>query len=58
MSETVVEIAFPLPDAAPHEPVPLEIEHVQVTPVIAAGTVSDTDAPLTFEGPLFVTVTV
>ena len=57
-SETVVEIEFPEPDAAPHEPVPVVIEQVQVTPVTAAGTVSDTVAPATFDGPLFVTVTV
>jgi len=58
----VVEIALPLPDAAPQEPVPVVIEQVQVTPVTETGTVSDTEAPtvapVTFEGPLFVTVTV
>ena len=53
-----MEIALPLPEAAPHEPVPVVMEHVQVTPVIAAGTVSVTVAPVTFEGPLLVTVTV
>jgi hypothetical protein len=55
---TVVEIAFPDPEAAPHEPVPDVTEHVHVTAVIAAGTVSVTVAALTFEGPLLVTVTV
>ena len=48
---------MPEPEAAPQAPVPL-IAQVQVTPVTAAGTVSLTVAPVTLEGPLFVTVTV
>ncbi len=39
-------------------PVPDVIAHVQLTPVIAAGTVSVTVAPVTLEGPLLLTVTV
>ena len=53
-----VTIAFPLPDEAPQLPLPAPTAHVQVTPVRAAGTVSDKLAAVTVEGPRFVTVTV
>jgi hypothetical protein len=53
-----VMIAFPLPDGAPQLPLPAPTAHVQVTLVRAAGTVSERLAPVTVEGPTFVTVTV
>jgi hypothetical protein len=55
---SVVATAFPDPDTAPHAPVPDVTEHVHDTPVTAAGTTSLTVAPVTAEGPSFVTVTV
>ena len=55
-SETVVARAFPLPDPASQEPLPLVIEQLQLTPTRAAGTVSATLAPETADGPLFVTL--
>ncbi len=53
---TVVEM-LPEPEAAPQEPVPVAV-HVHVTPVRPAGIVSATEAPITSEGPLFVTTIV
>jgi hypothetical protein len=53
---TVVEM-FPVPDAAPHEPVPVAL-HVHDTPVRPAGIVSATVAPATSDGPLLVTTIV
>jgi hypothetical protein len=50
-------ITLPDPSAFAHEPPPTT-EQLHATPVTAAGTVSDTDAPTTFDGPLFATVTV
>jgi hypothetical protein len=48
---------FPLPDGAPQLDAPLD-EHVQVTPVIAAGTVSVTGAAVAVDGPALVMVIV
>jgi hypothetical protein len=53
----VVEIVFPPPDAAPHA-APADATHVHVTPVSEAGTESVIVAPVTFDGPAFVTTTV
>ena len=39
-------IALPVPEAAPHA-LPADAVHVQVTPVMAAGTVSASVAPTT-----------
>jgi hypothetical protein len=53
---TIVEM-FPVPEAAPHEPVPVA-PHVHDTLVRPAGIVSVTEAPVTSEGPLLVTTIV
>ena len=53
-----VTTAFPLPDGVPQLPLPTPTAHVHVTPVRAAGTVSDMLAPVTLERPTFATVTV
>src|SRR5436305_262741 len=52
---TVVEM-LPVPDAGQGEPA--EARQVHAAPVKAAGNVSATEAPVTSEGPLFVTVIV
>ncbi len=54
---SVSAIALPEPRLLLQEPPP-STEQLQATPVIAAGTVSVKAAPVTLEGPLFVTVTV
>ena len=53
-----VDTALPVPEVEPQAPLPLVMLQLQLTPVIAAGTVSSKVAALTFEGPLLVTVTV
>ena len=51
-------IALPDPEAAPQLPTPLDTTHVHDTPVTAAGIESVRLAPVTADGPLFVTCTV
>ena len=48
---------FPLPDGLA-QPAPAEAAHVHDVNVTPAGATSATDAPITFDGPLFVTTTV
>jgi hypothetical protein len=55
---SVVATAFPEPETAPQLPLPVEIAQVQVTPVTPAGIESARLAPVTPDGPLFVTATV
>jgi hypothetical protein len=52
---TADNATFPDPEAEPQAAVPVDTQD-HVTPVRLAGTVSATDAPATFDGPLFVTV--
>ena len=54
----VVLIALPLPLAAPQVAPPVTAPHVQVTPVIVAGTVSVTMDPLEVSGPALLTTMV
>jgi hypothetical protein len=56
-SVSVSAIELPDPEAVEQEPGPAT-EHVQLTPLIEAGTVSTKAAPVTSLGPLFETVTV
>ena len=53
----VMLIPLPEPDAVPHV-APAPAEHVQVVPTSCDGIESTIDAPVTFDGPLFVTTIV